>query len=384
MSFEDPAARVEATVVGAKQFVLAVAATVWWLLARPRRLVAHVAAPSGRGAVLGPHAFLVVCAIGLGLLGRVLAGGLEHADLATVLQLKDLRLSSFLVFTVAVFAVALVSSWGIDIALGHHDAGLRQQVKDLCAYVIGFFGIGSVGLLVMLALLLKVVVAGGVDFSQRAAVFELLALAAIGCFVLAMFALLQWMSLQMLHLAEGAVRRSSAWRLALAHAVTVGLCMGLVLSPPAGTPDARPLRGTVVDIELQRDGPAVRLALMLENATDWPIVLNQADGHRWTFRHGPGRALEADGSFGADCARPTMDKPLLVIDPHKTVVVLSCVQGPALSDLLHKAGFTAFDRVPGRARLQPTRPGELEVDVTLRMSTAGRPPSVATVPVAGH
>src|SRR5882724_1276964 len=163
MANEELSDKIESTVEGVKQFALRFVKTFLAIIFRPRALVGSLLEEGSSGVFLGPNSFLLSCAIALGFLGKTLANGFREIGLNTLLQLKELTLTSFLIQSIALFVIAIAGSGVVELALYGRSAQEKQRIKVINYYVIGFFVIGSLVVLLLLSLLLLSVP----DFSAR-------------------------------------------------------------------------------------------------------------------------------------------------------------------------------------------------------------------------
>jgi hypothetical protein len=352
MAVEQIADKIEDAVAGVKQFALRFAKTFLVLSFRPRALLRSLPENISQAGLLHPNAFLVSCAITLGFLGKILSGGIENIRVDTILRAKDLTLSSFLSQSVPVFGIAIVASGMVQIALWGQSRASKRLITHLNYYVIGYFGLGSLVVLMLLAPILS----GTFDyFGWRTRLFVSASSFVIGGYVLATFALLQWMCMQALRRGDEVRSAIISFKLGLANIVVILLCVLNVFSPLYRSEGVDPLRGSLLDLELQSDGSSVRLTYLLENHADTTVAINQTDPHLVFVETAAGERVEAEGSFRKGCGIESQEHSFQLLKPAEMSVVSSCVSSPALSDLLKRVGFLESSRESGARRLMAPR-----------------------------
>jgi hypothetical protein len=384
MANEELSEKVEGAIIGVKNFALRFAKTFVAVGFRPRQLVRAVSDETTAAAFLGPNTFLLSCAVAFGFVGKTLSGGMENIRLDVIRQFKDVTFWSFLIEVVSVFAIAILGSLVIRIMLLGWNAQEKRQIKNVVAYyVVGYFGIGSL----VVTLLLFLVLPDTIDFSNwRVQWFRTAATVIVVGWLLAVFALMQWMSFQLLRMAGG--KGLMLWaqaKMALVNIAILTLCILNFLSPVYRSSDEIPLQGWLIDLQAQPEAKSIRLTYALRNEADIMLVINQDEPPVLSARLEGRAPLRLEGSFQKGCGMEAPKQPFVTIDPGKTAVLTSCFASQELLELLGDAGFIPTTERKGNGRrLARIGNGALDVSVATEVVVSGRKSAGYTVRLANH
>lgn len=365
MAHEELSEKVESTVAGIRDFAIRLANTLIAIGFRPKKLASALTDETAARAFLGPNAFLLSCAIASGFLGKTLRSGLERTqiDANVIEQLKDLTFTSFLVESVAVFLIALLGSLLVQLMMWGYTDQEKQSVNNVNYYVIGYFGLGSF----LVLLVLFAAIPSNPDMtSWRMQWLRPVAGVVVAAWILFCFVLMQRMSFHLLR-AAGTGRKMLVvlGRIAVANVLVLGLCVLNFLSPVLQSAPEALVSGSLIDLELQPDGKSLRLVYAVRNDAYHTVWIDQRE-RPVVGAEIPDRArISAQGSFQEGCGLGPAKEPFVVIDPGKVAVLTSCsLATPELLGMLKDAGFVERARDGGKRRL--SRIGEKAFDLSVK------------------
>lgn len=149
-------------------------------------------------------------------------------------------------------------------------------------------------------------------------------------------------------------------------------------------PGGGPIRGSLIDAELQANGKSIGLRYLLENEASVAVAINQADDHLVFAQARPGGRVEVQGSFRNGCGVELPKQPFLLLEAGKTAILSSCISDPKLYPLLLRAGFTETYREVGKMRLS-AGPSGLALELKLGAIINGRKPAEVRIDLrTGH
>jgi len=370
MENEDFSEKVENTVVGLIQFVLRLGRTLQHLITKPGRLLAEVRNNFENRQYLAPHAYLLSCAIALGFFGKILAEGLAQAGIGSWENIKSLTFTSFINHSVPVFGIAVAAALLVEILLVEQQPERKQHFKNLNFYVIGFFGIGSIGVLLLLSGLLNLTFD---QFGSGTDVFVIGSTLAIGGYICAMLWLLYWLTSNAIRGKNGP---NLSWtlsaRILLINVIVISLCALHFVSPLYQLDEGAPaLKGRKIDLAKQSDG-SLRLTFLLENISDTDVVISQFDDITVVAEIEESKRVEAKGRF---CLAEVTEKPeqgFLLLAPAKSDILTACVMHKPLNALLEEFGFVAIAREHGGRNYLPSREQNLRFSIIIRFNVGDR------------
>lgn len=346
MEKEDFSGKVEDAVVGIIQFALRLGRTLLHLMIKPGNLLVEVRDDFHSRQYLAPHAYLLSCAIVLGVFGKFLALGFGQAGAGGVwASIKTLTLSSFINHSVPVFGIAIAAAVLVEVFLPKQQPDKKRQFKNLNYYIIGFFGIGGIVVLVLLSALLNLTFD---QFGRGSDVFVSGSIIAIIGYVTAIFFLLFWLTSRAIRGEETIhLPMMLIGRILLINLVVIALCVINFASPLYKLEEGAPvLTGRKIDLAKQSD-QSLRLTFLLSNVSDTDVVISRYDEITVFAKSEDGAQVEAVGNFCLVDLAKNPERGFLLIAPGKSDILAACVQSQPLHDLLGKAGFADLWREEG-------------------------------------
>ena len=349
MDKENISDQLEATIVGVVQFAERLARTLVALVFTPGRLLAEVRNGFQDKQYLTPYAFLLSCAIALGFFGKILAAGIHRVGFDTLESIKDLTFSSFLNHSAPVFGIAISAALLVEGILRKQQAEQKQHIKYLNFYVIGFFGIGSILVLLLLSGLMTLTFD---RFGPGTDIFVYSSIITLSAYILAVLGLIYWLTSNALRDAgNSALPRSVSARILVINLVVIALCALNFVSPlfehDQGT---RPLKGRIVDLAKPPDD-TLRLTFLLENTTDTDVVVNLIDNVTVVFEPKPGIRVSSESRYCSYQDNGPLSDVFLLLASGKSDILTVCIQGKQLHKHLKEADFVTIGREQGGYRL---------------------------------
>src|SRR5262249_54074372 len=150
---------------------------------------------------------------------------------------------------VTVFLIALAGSVVVHFVMWGYRDDEKRRIKNVNYYVIGYFGLGSF----LILLLLFLAIPGNPDVtSWRIRWLKPTAVVVVVSWVLFSFVVMQRMSFHLLRMAGPGPRRSmlaALPRIAVANVLVLGLCIANFVSPVFQSAPEAPMSGSLIDLE---------------------------------------------------------------------------------------------------------------------------------------
>ena len=278
---------------------------------------------------------------------------------------------SFLNQSVPVFAIAIITAVLAQALFRGQDEARIRRFKQLNYYVIGFFGIGSIAVLLLLSGFLRLVFTGlrydGADL------FTIVSLVTFGGYVLAMLVLLY-------RLTSAAFRGDpgTGWsktiklRVLLCNLVVIALCVFNFVSPLYQRDEgAPPLQGRLVDIHESPD-EGLRITFLIKNVSTTDVVLNLLDDVTVAAENTEGSRQEETDRI-CSSRKPGASLPgFTLLAAQKSTLLEFCTGNQRLLGLIKEAGYVEIARSQGGMRLKNTSKQKLQFSARLRVVIGNR------------
>jgi hypothetical protein len=360
--------RLEATLADLVGFALCFLRTLRDLLLRSSCLAQAARGEFSEAGYLTPNAFLLSCAIAVGFTGKLLATGSLEITAASIEQLEDVTLTSFLDQSASVFIIAMISKLLASVVLRNQGEARVRRFRQLNYYVIGFFGLGGILVLLLLSAFLRIS-------------FDLFQFEAVPVFryvsYLMMLGYLAWILMLLYRLSSSAFHVDSAASLALGIRLRVMLCSLIIIGlctanfvRPILQPAAAPIEGQLVDIHETAEGQ-LQFTFRLDNTGNRSLTINQVDEVTLFAKSADIPGERGVGTLCSPGAGADTSDRFAVLEPGKSVLLTFCNRSPLLNDFLKNVGYTGSPRAGGGQRLQLGREEQLRISARLKFPGSG-------------
>lgn len=370
MAEEPISDKIESAIVGLKQLFIAILRTFFLFIVKPSEFVNLLAKQERSDQIMPPNSFLLTCAVAIGFSGTILEQGVRSINFDTIEAVKDLSLSSFLNHSLPVFVIALVASVFIGLGLRKQDAESRRCLKDLNYYFIGFFGISSLIILVLLSLFMPKDI-----FSGMTEVFILASYLLLAGFVLLIFYLIQSRAWQILKRKESNRLGTGVFaKLALVNGLVIALCIANFFSPLYRYGAAGKLSGTLLDIEINRDQTVrqtVRLTYVVENPGNSAVTINKIDSHSVAVVYGDNERITPKAWYTPDCGKSSPAENFQQVQPGQAIILSSYVCDNRLAAAI-RSGFGMVNRNSDKQKALITDSKAIDISLKVRAVIQGK------------
>jgi hypothetical protein len=370
MASEEFSDKLEDIIIGIVRYSLRFARSIWSLIVRPRDLLDAVQKDFSEARFLAPHAFLLSCALSLGLLGEILAEGFDRVSFATFERIKDISLWSFLNHSIPVFVIAFVAAVSVESLFREQDEQKRRHFKYVNFYVIGFFGLGSIIVLLLLSGFMRLTFD---DFGQGTDIFIIVSSVAITGYVISMLALLYWLTSAALRRnPEEVLPKKIMARILFTNVVIVALCAFNFVSPLYQQNEGAPLlNGRLVDLFERPDG-SLQITFLVTNASAADIVINQLDEVTIAAVSSDGSGEKETDYFCSKGVPTSAKQDFLIVAAEKSSLLAFCTARTRLLNFIKRANYGPIEREIGGGRLHSLKGQKLQFIARFRIAIGDR------------
>ena len=358
---DEVAKKLESTIFGVVQLMLCVVRTFWLSIVRPHRLIPAVHNEFKDNVYLPPHLFLLICAIAIGLFATIMSGEKDLFSVEAIEHFQSLSLSSYILYSVMLFAIALVAMLFTRFALKGYEARHVKSCQALNFYVIGLFGIGAIFVLLILS---QALASLDTIYGPEKDYFIIGAICVILAYVGWTLFLFHSFTIRSLRMSTGEVIPAAIrLKVLVTNLLVLMLCIINFLYPVSESAAIKsPLKGWVLELSWL-DEDQIKLYYQLENTGDREILFSNLELVDIYLDNRNGQGLPLKGIYCTAGGKRIEDSDFISVGAEKSRLFALCINPNLLVDFLVDSKYQETRLDLGKKIFRPT---DTRIDITVK------------------